>query len=82
MKHELSKNTGSANYLINQFPDASRRVRRAEVDHGPDNKEWGKKFWRDTVSVIVVCLGFAIAGVVLLVLLGALKFFGVKSLEP
>jgi hypothetical protein len=50
--------------LLQQFPYVARRERRKPVDHGPDNSEFGKKFWKDFLMVI----GLTLIGIVVMII--------------
>jgi hypothetical protein len=63
------------------FPYFARKERPVTRYYGPDNKEFGKKFRWTIWGILLGCLGFAVAAVVILVLMGALKLLGVKTLE-
>jgi hypothetical protein len=70
------------NNMIQMFPDATKENRKkAPVYYGADNKEFGKRFWRNIWGIFLGCLWFVVAAVVILILMGALKLLGVKSLE-
>jgi len=61
---------------------ARRKPRNGKpVEYGPDNKAFGKRFWADVATILIVVFAFVVAGIIILILMGALKFLGVKSLE-
>lgn len=40
--------------LMDRFPDATRRHRRVNVDHGPDNLEFKKQLLKDGLLMAVI----------------------------
>lgn len=67
------RNEGSAP----TFEYVARRQRRVNVDHGPDTFS----FWKDLFWPYFIAPGLlVIAGIVILILMGALRACGVKEL--
>jgi len=67
--------------IIKMFPVATKYERTKIVPDESLNVPNNKSFGRELLTIIGGCLLFAIACVVILVIMGALKAFGVKSLE-
>jgi hypothetical protein len=55
-----------------------KKVRLEDLTPKPKNKNLVQEFFK----VVVLGAGIAIAGITILILMGGLKLFGVKTLEP
>lgn len=69
--------------LRKMFPDATghSRLKPRQMDFVPMNDKFRKSFLSEVWTILLICLGFAVAAVILLVMMGGLKVLGVKSLE-
>jgi hypothetical protein len=68
------------NPLIKQFPDGTVTRKKDKVMWAEPKGNHLTKSFKQLLGALVVVLGFVVMGIVILILMGALKFFGVKEL--